>query len=138
MVLYVDDIISSSTHLSAHTCEVSHAKRSRLLSQLALPYNRLASRTPSRRSLKKVRRVFPRTNGLESELSSDVSSDITDVTSDISSVPTSPRVLKNIEQGTLGVVVRGHEGWMLGSVLTPRSLSFLPSSHLSSFSCDFS
>lgn len=54
---------------------------------------------------------------MESEHSSDVSSDISDMTSDltdvtsditdISSAPLSPRVLKNIEKGTLGAVVRG-------------------------------
>lgn len=71
-----------------------------------------------------------------SDLSSDMTSDLTDVTSDltdvtsdisdISSAPPSPGVLKNIEQGTLGVVVRGHEGRMLDFILIPLALSFLP------------
>lgn len=111
---------------SAHKGEVSHSKRSSLLSQLAVPYNRFAPRTPSLRLRQKTRQVFPKLNGVESEQSSDVSSDmtsdLTDVTSDItdiSSAPPSPRVLKNIEQGTLGAVVRGHEGRMLGSILSP-------------------
>lgn len=128
----------SSKHPSANTCEVS--KRSRLLSQLALPYSRFVSRTPSTRSRQKLRRVSPRPNGVESEQGSDAScdmtSDLTDVTSDItdvSSVPPSPRVLKNIEKGTLGNVVRGHEGRMLGSVLIPCALSFLLRPSFSSF-----
>lgn len=84
------------------------------------------------RSRQKIRRVFPKPDGVESEQSSDVSadmtSDLTDVTSDItdfSSAPLSPGVLKNIEQGTLGAVVRGREGRMLGSILIPCALSFL-------------
>ncbi|XP_069557682.1 membrane-associated phosphatidylinositol transfer protein 2-like isoform X1 [Brachyistius frenatus] len=90
-------------------CAVSHAKRPGLLSQLALPYSRLAARSPSLRSPKKIRQVFPRLNGVDSEQSSDTSSDVTsdltpdltDVTSDITDIstpPPSPRVLKNIEQ----------------------------------------
>lgn len=44
---------------------------------------------------------------VSSDMTSDMTSDLTDVTSDISSAPPSPRVLKNIEKGTLGAVVRG-------------------------------
>lgn len=69
--------------------------------------------------------MFPKLNGVESELSSDISSDLADVTSDISSVTPSPGVLKIVEQGTLGAVVRGHEARMLGSVLIPCAFSFL-------------
>ncbi|XP_015232273.1 PREDICTED: membrane-associated phosphatidylinositol transfer protein 2-like [Cyprinodon variegatus] len=85
--------------------EESHTKRPSLLSQLHLPHNRFASRRATFRLHNKIRRVFPRANGVESEhssdLSTDVTSDITDVTSDItdiSSVPPSPRLLKHIEQ----------------------------------------
>lgn len=105
---------------------MSLTKRPSLLSQLALPYNRFASRRSSLQSRQKTCQVFLKPNGVESETSSDVSSDmtpdLTDVTSnitDITSAPRSPGVLKNIEQGTLGAVVRGHEGRMLGSVLIP-------------------
>nr|XP_033503104.1 membrane-associated phosphatidylinositol transfer protein 2-like [Epinephelus lanceolatus] len=95
------DSYTASNIATTHKRGVSHSKRSRLLSQLALPYNKLASRSPSLRSGKTIRRVFPKPNGMDSEQSSDISSDLTDVTSDISdisSVPPSPRVLKNIEQ----------------------------------------
>lgn len=119
---------------SAHKCEVSHTKRPSLLSQLALPYSRFASRRPSFQSRQKTCQVSPKSNGVESEPSSDVSSDmtsdLTDVTSnitDISSAPLSPGVLKNIEQGTLGAVVRGRERRMLGSILIP-CVPFLPPS----------
>lgn len=47
---------------------------------------------------------------VSSDMTSDMTSDLTDVTSDITdinSAPPSPRVLKNIEKGTLGAVVRG-------------------------------
>lgn len=44
---------------------------------------------------------------VSSDMTSDMTFDLTDVTSDISSAPPSPRVLKNIEKGTLGAVVRG-------------------------------
>ncbi|KAM9840889.1 membrane-associated phosphatidylinositol transfer protein 2 [Aulostomus maculatus] len=80
------------------------AKRPSLLSQLPRPFHKLVSRTPSPRPRKKIRKVFPRLNGVESELSdvsADLSSDFTDVTSDItdiSSAPPSPGVLKTIEQ----------------------------------------
>ncbi|XP_049415801.1 membrane-associated phosphatidylinositol transfer protein 2-like isoform X3 [Epinephelus fuscoguttatus] len=95
------DSYTASNIATTHKRGVNHSKRSRLLSQLALPYNKLASRSPSLRSGKTIHRVFPKPNGVDSEQSSDVSSDLTDVTSDISdisSVPPSPRVLKNIEQ----------------------------------------
>ncbi|XP_035489726.1 membrane-associated phosphatidylinositol transfer protein 2-like isoform X3 [Scophthalmus maximus] len=93
----------------ATTHKVSHTKRPSLLSHLALPYNKFASRSSSRRLRNKIRQVFPRPNGVESEQSSDLSSDLTsdmtsdfiDVTSnitDISSAPPSPGVLKNMEQ----------------------------------------
>lgn len=62
----------------------------------------------------KTRQVFPKANGAESELgsdlSSDLTSDLTDVTSDITDVgsePPSPGALEDLEQGTLGAVVRG-------------------------------
>lgn len=111
--------------------EVSTPKRPRLLTQLAVPYHRLSYRNSSFRLRQKIRQVFPKSNGVDSEQSSvissdgtsdltDVTPDFTDVTSDITdlnSVPPSPRVLKNVEQGTLGVVVRGREGRMLGSIL---------------------
>ncbi|XP_035524434.1 membrane-associated phosphatidylinositol transfer protein 2-like isoform X2 [Morone saxatilis] len=99
------DSYTASNIATTHTHEVSHTKRPRLLSQLALPYNRFASRSQSLRSRQKTRQVFPKPNGVESEQSSDVSSDmtsdLTDVTSyvtDISSAPPSPRVLRNIEK----------------------------------------
>ncbi|XP_040013343.1 membrane-associated phosphatidylinositol transfer protein 2-like [Xiphias gladius] len=96
----------ATTHVASHT------KRPSLLSHLALPYNKFATRNPSprlRKKVRKVRQVFPRDNGVESEqrsdissdMSSDITSDLTDVTSDItdiSSPPPSPRVLKNIGQ----------------------------------------
>lgn len=115
---------------SAH--RVSQSKRPRLLYHLVLPYNKFASQNLSPRSRKKIHQVFPRPNGVESEQSSDVNSDmtsdLTDVTSDftdISSITPSLGVLKNIEQGTLGVVVRGDEGRKQGSVLIPWDFSFL-------------
>lgn len=73
--------------------------------------------------------MFPRQSGAESEQSSDVSPDVTsdlnDVTSDIHSTVPSFRVLKNIEQGTLGVVVGGDEGRKQGSILIPCDCSVL-------------
>ncbi|XP_044190074.1 membrane-associated phosphatidylinositol transfer protein 2-like isoform X1 [Thunnus albacares] len=108
------DSYTASNIATTHKHEVTQTKRSSLLSQLPLPYNKFAARSPSPRLRKKrsIRQVFLRLNGVESEqnldLSSDMSSDLTDVTSDltdvasditdISSVPPSPRVLKNIEQ----------------------------------------
>lgn len=123
---------------TANTCEVSQSKRPRLLSHLALPYNRL-TRIPSPRLLKKIRQVFPKINGVESELSSDLSSDMTsdptDVScdlTDISSVPPSPGVLKNIEQGALRAVAGGDEKHKHFLVLFP----FVTSNFfLISFSC---
>ncbi|KAI3362061.1 hypothetical protein L3Q82_012402 [Scortum barcoo] len=99
------DSYTASNIATTHKHEVSHTKRPSLLSHLALPYNRFASRSPSLRSHKKTRQVSPKPNGVESEQSSDISSDmtsdLTNVTSDItdiSSAPPSPGVLKNIEQ----------------------------------------
>ncbi|KAM4527592.1 membrane-associated phosphatidylinositol transfer protein 2 isoform 2-T5 [Odontesthes bonariensis] len=100
---------TASNIATTNKCEVIHTKGPSLLSQLPLPYNRFVSRSSTIRSRNKIRQVFPRPNGVESEPSSDLSSemtsdmtsDITDVTSDItdiSSVPPSPRVLKNIEK----------------------------------------
>lgn len=121
----------SQHHPPAHKYSVSHAKRPSLLSQLTLPYSRLAARRPSLQSRHKTRQVFPKANGVESEPSSDVSSDLTsdltDVTSnitDISSEPPSPGALKDLEQGTLGAVVRGHRKRMLESILLPCVLFF--------------
>ncbi|XP_026153952.1 membrane-associated phosphatidylinositol transfer protein 2 isoform X2 [Mastacembelus armatus] len=88
----------------ATTHKVSQSKRPSLLSQLVLPYSKFAAQSLSPLSQKKIRQVFPRCSGVESEPSSSVSSDLTsdlDVTSDItdiSSTPLSLRVLKNIEQ----------------------------------------
>ncbi|XP_047425995.1 membrane-associated phosphatidylinositol transfer protein 2-like isoform X2 [Mugil cephalus] len=95
------DSYTASNIASTNTCEVS--KRSGLLSQLAPPYARLASRTPS---LRRIRRVFPRPDGVESEpgsgASADPTPDLSDVTSvdiaDVSSVPPSPRVMRNVEK----------------------------------------
>ncbi|XP_078142022.1 membrane-associated phosphatidylinositol transfer protein 2 isoform X1 [Centroberyx gerrardi] len=95
------DSYTASNIATTHTRGGGQTKRLSLLSHLALPYNKLASRSPSPRSRKKVLPVFPGPNGVESEQSSDMSSDLTDVTSDITdtnSVPPSPGVLKNIEQ----------------------------------------
>ncbi|XP_035802225.1 membrane-associated phosphatidylinositol transfer protein 2 isoform X2 [Amphiprion ocellaris] len=103
------DSYTASNIATTNKCEVSHTKRPSLLSQLALPYNKFASRSPSFRARQTIRRVFPRPSGVESEQSSEVSSDmtsemtsdLTDVTSDITSIssaPPSPGVLKNIEQ----------------------------------------
>lgn len=69
----------------------------------------------------KTPQVFPKANGVESEpgsdLSSDVTPDLTDVTSDLTDVtsnitdvgsePPSRGALMDLEQGTLGAVVRG-------------------------------
>ncbi|XP_006804785.1 membrane-associated phosphatidylinositol transfer protein 2-like isoform X1 [Neolamprologus brichardi] len=103
------DSYTASNIATTSKCEVSHTKRPSLLSQLHLPYHRFASRSTPPQLRKKIRQVFPRSNGVESEHSSDVSSDmtsdmtsdLTDVTSDItdiSSAPPSPGVLKNIEK----------------------------------------
>jgi hypothetical protein len=85
--------------LSAPTLEVSRSpsKRLGLLSQLALPYHKLLSRTPSLRSPKRVR---PR--GAESD---PVTPDLADVTWPVTEVllgssPPSPRAMRCIEQGT--------------------------------------
>uniref|UniRef100_A0A673CAF9 Phosphatidylinositol transfer protein membrane associated 2 n=1 Tax=Sphaeramia orbicularis TaxID=375764 RepID=A0A673CAF9_9TELE len=69
----------ADSYTASNIATTSQAKRPSLLSQLALPYNRLTCRSPSPRSLKKIRQVFPKPN-------------------DISSAPPSPGVLKNIEQ----------------------------------------
>ncbi|XP_077354232.1 membrane-associated phosphatidylinositol transfer protein 2 isoform X2 [Festucalex cinctus] len=67
-------------------------KRPSLLSQLPVSYHKLASRTPSLRSCRKTRQVFPR--AAESEPSSDAGSD---GATDIADV-TSPGALKTLEQ----------------------------------------
>ena len=76
-------------------------------------------------------------NGVESEPSShfsaDATSDLSEVMSripDVGSEPPSPRVLKNIEQGSLGAVVREEQG-MLGSILVSCVLFLLPFSQSS-------
>uniref|UniRef100_A0A671VNG8 Phosphatidylinositol transfer protein membrane associated 2 n=1 Tax=Sparus aurata TaxID=8175 RepID=A0A671VNG8_SPAAU len=56
----------------SYTASNIATSKSSLLSQLALPYNRFASRTPSLRLRQKTRQVFPKSNGVESEQSSDV------------------------------------------------------------------
>lgn len=87
--------------------------------RLALPYDRFAPCRAPAWSRHKPSQVFQNPNGAESEPgsdfspTSDVTSDLTDVTSDVTncgSVPPSPGALKNIEQGTLGVVVGGWRG----------------------------
>lgn len=102
---------------SAHTREGGQSKRLSLLSQLAVPYNKLACRTPSPRARKKIQPEFPEPNGTEpeqrSDVSSDMTSDLTDVTSDITgtiSEPPSPELQRDIEQGTLGGLVGACEG----------------------------
>ncbi|KAM4532412.1 membrane-associated phosphatidylinositol transfer protein 2 isoform 2-T2 [Fundulus diaphanus] len=97
------DSYTATNIATTNKCEVRHTKRPSLL--LQVPYNRFVSRSATFRLHNKIRRVFPRANGVESEqssdLSSDMTSDLTDVTSDItdiSSVPPSPRLLKSIEQ----------------------------------------
>lgn len=120
---------------SAHKCEVSHTKRPRLLSQLALPYSRFSFRRSQ--SGQKSRQVVLKPNGVESEPSShfsaDATSDLSEVMSripDVGSEPPSPRVLKNIEQGSLGAVVREEQG-MLGSILVSCVLFLFPFSQSS-------
>lgn len=121
LILVLDHIVKRSPSCCppsfnlppANKCEASHIKRPSLLSQLPLPYNRFVSWSATTCLHNKILRVFPRANSLEpeqsSDLSSDMTSDLTDVTSDItdiSSVPPSPRLLKNIKQGTLAAVVQ--------------------------------
>lgn len=88
------------------------------MSRLALPYDRFAPCRAPPWWRRKPSQVFQNPGGAESEpgsdfssdptsdATSDATSDVTDVTSDVTdcgSVP--PGALKNIEQGTLGVVV---------------------------------
>ncbi|KAM3874038.1 membrane-associated phosphatidylinositol transfer protein 2 isoform 1-T1 [Diretmus argenteus] len=95
------DSYTASNIATTHTCEGGQTKRLSLLSQLALPYNKLASRSLSPRSRKKVLPMCPRPNGVESVQSSDMTSDLADVASDIidiNSAPPSPGAMKSMEQ----------------------------------------
>lgn len=78
------------------------------MSRLALPYDRFAPW-----SRPKPSQVFQNPNSAASEPGSDPTSEVADVTSEVTycgSVPPSPGALRNIEQGTLGVVVDGWRG----------------------------
>lgn len=102
---------------SAREPDAGPCKRPGLLAQLALPYSRLASRSSSLRSRKTVRRVFPGSEPVTSDLTPDVTADV----ADFSSAPPSPGLLKNMEKGTRG----GREGRAPRSILVPCDLSFL-------------
>uniref|UniRef100_A0A8C4HEF9 Phosphatidylinositol transfer protein membrane associated 2 n=1 Tax=Dicentrarchus labrax TaxID=13489 RepID=A0A8C4HEF9_DICLA len=52
----------ADSYTASNIATSNHTKRPRLLSQLALPYNRFASRSQSLRSRQKTRQVFPKPN----------------------------------------------------------------------------
>lgn len=110
---------------SSHTHGGVQTRGHSLLSYLALPYSRLTSRSPSPCSRKKIHPVSTQSSGVASEQNVDGSSNMTCDLTDGTSAPLSPGVLKDIEQGTLGAVVRGHEGRTLSSILIPDALLIL-------------
>ncbi|XP_056282386.1 membrane-associated phosphatidylinositol transfer protein 2-like [Pseudoliparis swirei] len=87
----------ADSYTASNIATTGLTKRPGPLSQLALPYNRLASRSSSLRSPKTIRRVFPKRNGGESEQGRDVSLTF-DLGSDITDFSSAPRLVKNMEQ----------------------------------------
>ncbi|XP_067114789.1 LOW QUALITY PROTEIN: membrane-associated phosphatidylinositol transfer protein 2-like [Osmerus mordax] len=98
------DSYTASNIANTHKCQRSPSKKLSLLSQLALPYSRLSSLSPSPRARERVKPASPPdANGWEgsSDAGSDPTSDLTDVSSDITdtnSDPPSPSVLADREQ----------------------------------------